>query len=74
MSRHDPSLSRRDALKCLAFGSAGTLFTLAGGILTPVDLAVAAERGTGGGVPLFVQISDTHIGFSKEAKDRKSVV
>ena len=61
--------SRRNALKCLAYGGAGTLFTLAGGVLTPFDLTVAGEAGMEGklGMPLFVQISDTHIGFSKEA-------
>jgi 3',5'-cyclic AMP phosphodiesterase CpdA len=67
----DPMLlSRRKTLKCLAFGGAGTLFALAGGVFTPIDLAVAAtdRRLTAGlGKPLFVQISDTHIGFSKEA-------
>ncbi len=67
----DPAVtSRRRALRCLAFGGAGTLFTLAGGILTPIDLALAAadRRGSAtAGVPLFVQISDTHIGFNKEA-------
>jgi 3',5'-cyclic AMP phosphodiesterase CpdA len=55
----------------MAFGSAGTLFAMSGGILTPIDLAVAATtdkgRVTGLGKPLFVQISDTHIGFNKEA-------
>ncbi|AVA37746.1 MULTISPECIES: metallophosphoesterase family protein [Cupriavidus] len=67
----DPS--RRDALKCLAFGSAGTLFVLAGGILTPVELSLAASANARSaiaaqtGVPLFLQISDTHIGFNKEA-------
>jgi predicted MPP superfamily phosphohydrolase len=60
---HSPS--RRGALKCLAFGGAGTLFTLAGGIVLPFDLAQGAERAVG--TPLFVQISDTHIGFNKEA-------
>jgi hypothetical protein len=68
---HESSLtSRRTALKCLAFGGAGTLFALAGGVLTPIDMAVAAsdpQRATGLGKPLFVQISDTHIGFNKEA-------
>jgi 3',5'-cyclic AMP phosphodiesterase CpdA len=60
---HSPS--RRGALKCLAFGGAGTLFTLSGGLVLPFDLAHAA--GTAVGTPLFVQISDTHIGFNKEA-------
>src|SRR6202023_1006431 len=70
MSDETSVRSRRDALKCLAFGGAGTLFALAGGVFTPIDLAVAAtdKRLTAGlGKPLFVQISDTHIGFNKEA-------
>ena len=70
MSDSSSMPSRRDALRCLAYGSAGTLFTLAGGIFTPIDLATAAssEGATGAsGKPLFLQISDTHIGFKKEA-------
>jgi 3',5'-cyclic AMP phosphodiesterase CpdA len=62
--------SRRGALKCLAYGGAGTLFALSGGVFTPIDLARAAtdKEGTARlGKPLFVQISDTHIGFNKEA-------
>ncbi len=62
--------SRRNALKCMAYGGAGTLFALSGGVLTPMDLARADEYGRGAanvGKPLFVQISDTHIGFSKDA-------
>ena len=65
-----PSLtSRRSALKCMAYGGAGTLFALAGGVFTPIELAVAADRqGVARlGKPLFVQISDTHIGFNKDA-------
>src|SRR6202142_850818 len=65
-------LSRRNALKCMAYGGAGTLFALSGGVFTPIDLAMA--RGYDGsnerkppGKPLFVQISDTHIGFKKDA-------
>ncbi len=63
-SRH---ISRRSALKCLAYGGAGTLFTLAGGVLAPLDLALAAQPGRRDGRPLFLQLSDTHVGFSKEA-------
>jgi len=62
--------SRRNALKCMAYGGAGTLFVLAGGVFSPVDLALAADDKLGTarlGKPLFVQISDTHIGFNKEA-------
>ena len=64
--------SRRNALKCMAYGGAGTLFALSGGILTPMSLATAraydeSKEGKALGKPLFVQISDTHIGFNKEA-------
>ena len=63
---HDPT--RRGALRCLGLG-AGTLFALNGGVLSGFDLAEAAEPGAAGkiGTPLFVQISDSHIGFNKEA-------
>jgi 3',5'-cyclic AMP phosphodiesterase CpdA len=68
----DPEVneSRRGALKCLAFGGAGTLFVLSGGVLAPLDLAMAASKKAThsiAGIPLFLQISDTHIGFNKEA-------
>ena len=56
--------TRREALHCLAAGSAGTLYFLAGGILTPVALAAPYKTPIPpGAVPLMVQISDTHIGF-----------
>ncbi len=69
MSNDRSPLSRRNALKCMAYGGAGTLFVLSGGVFSMVDLAAAAETGGAGkmGKPLFVQISDTHIGFNKEA-------
>jgi 3',5'-cyclic AMP phosphodiesterase CpdA len=61
----DPA--RRGALKCLAFGGAGTVFLLSGGVLAPLDLAAAATRKSASDIPLFLQISDTHIGFNKDA-------
>jgi hypothetical protein len=70
MSDEPAGYSRRNALKCLAYGGTGTLFALAGGVFTPIDLALAAtdkEYATRVGKPLFVQISDTHIGFNKDA-------
>jgi len=62
--------SRRDALKCLAAGSAGTLFVLSAGVLTPINLATAAvatDKRHQSGTPLFVQVSDTHVGFKADA-------
>src|SRR5215469_2383628 len=58
----DPT-NRRDTLKCLGVG-AGTLFTLQGGVFSAFDLAEARQDM---GTPLFLQISDTHIGFNKDA-------
>ena len=70
MSNETPILSRRGALKCMAYGGAGTLFVLTAGTFMPVDLAWAADdkqRVAALGKPLFLQISDTHIGFAKDA-------
>ncbi len=72
MSDDSPIQSRRNALKCMAYGGAGTLFVLAGGVftLTPLNRALASDDNMANkklGRPLFVQISDTHIGFNKEA-------
>ncbi len=70
MSDDKSLLSRRNALKCMAYGGAGTLFVLSAGVFTPIDLAMAGtdKQGAAGlGKPLFVQISDTHIGFNKDA-------
>ncbi|MFI4888912.1 MAG: metallophosphoesterase family protein [Steroidobacterales bacterium] len=72
MSEDRSLLSRRNALKCMAYGGAGTLFMLAGGVFTPIDLAMArafdeSKGRKASGKPLFVQISDTHIGFRKDA-------
>jgi hypothetical protein len=38
-------ISRRKALKCMAYGGAGTLFVLSGGVFTPIDLAMSAMLG-----------------------------
>jgi len=61
------SIDRRQVLHCLAYGGAGTLFALSGGVLTPIDIAAARDRDAGAPRILFVQLSDTHIGFNKEA-------
>ena len=51
-----------------AWGPA-SLFALSSGVLSGFDLAAAAEPGAAGmvGTPLFVQLSDSHIGFNKAA-------
>jgi 3',5'-cyclic AMP phosphodiesterase CpdA len=57
--------TRRAALRCLGVGT-GTLFTISGGVFGAIDLAEAVVR-RDAGTPLFVQISDSHIGFNKDA-------
>lgn len=56
---------RRGLLKCMAWTGTGLAWMLTGG----VPRAVALERATAadlGGL-FFVQVSDTHVGFAKEA-------
>jgi hypothetical protein len=54
----------------MVYDGLGSLFTLSGGVLTPIDLAMAREK-KGQSVdidkPLFLQISDTDSGFNNEA-------
>lgn len=64
----DPTFDRRTALRCMAWAGTGVLWAVAGGV--PRSFAF----GDGGGLVAakdasfsFVQISDSHIGFSKEA-------
>ena len=59
--------SRRGALKCLAYGGAGTLFTCRAASSRRSIWPQAATAQSHAGTPLFVQISDTHIGFNKDA-------
>ncbi|MBA4163117.1 MAG: metallophosphoesterase [Erythrobacter sp.] len=77
MTHHhlDKAIDRRGMLECMGWAGTGTLFALAGGIdasLT-LDQALAATPGRAATEALpvkpfsFLQISDTHIGFKKEA-------
>ncbi|MFL6624394.1 MAG: metallophosphoesterase family protein [Sulfurifustis sp.] len=59
---------RRRAIKCLAWSGAAVVWTVAGGV--PQALGMAADKKThqtAKGKFTFVQISDTHLGFKKEA-------
>src|ERR1700716_3705651 len=71
MSDHienDPTgdgVDRRGFLKCMAWVGTGIVWTMRGGILT--SRAFAADPAADAGADFtFVQISDSHIGFSKE--------
>jgi 3',5'-cyclic AMP phosphodiesterase CpdA len=62
-------LSRRHALECMVWAGTGVIWTLSGGIpkaLNLLDEAQAAEAATSNFT--FLQISDSHVGFDKEAE------
>jgi hypothetical protein len=65
---NDDGVDRRGFLKCMAWAGTGLVWTMSGGV--PVSRAFAKGFGDGavkGGDFSFVQISDSHIGFSKPA-------
>jgi Icc protein len=56
--------SRRGFLKCMAWAGTGLVWTVAGGV--PASIGLEAAAATAKTAPFsFVQISDSHIGFSK---------
>lgn len=66
---HSP-INRRRALACMGWAGTGLLWTMAGGVPVASLLssgARAADASNPVGAFRFVQISDTHIGFAKEA-------
>lgn len=61
--------TRRHALECMIWAGTGVLWTMAGGVPKSLSLlgeAEAAEAMQSG--LTFLQISDSHVGFDKEAK------
>jgi 3',5'-cyclic-AMP phosphodiesterase len=65
-------IDRRNFLSCMAWAGTGLLWTMAGGVPTAKLFAASASGGqavshSGGSGFSFVQISDSHIGFSKAA-------
>src|SRR5258708_2616761 len=68
-NRDKDGVDRRGFLKCMAWAGTGVLWTMTGGILKSQTLSQASEAaGVAAGADFsFVQISDSHIGFNKEA-------
>ena len=62
-------VDRRGFLKCMAWAGTGTLCVLQGGVLKSFALSDVLQQKIGkiSGDLSFVQISDSHIGFNKEA-------
>ncbi len=66
VDRSEDGIDRRGFLECMAWAGTGVLWTVTGGILSSRTLAHAASAQPPGGDFSFVQISDSHIGFSAE--------
>src|SRR6202051_1095940 len=65
-------IDRRGFLQCMAWAGTGVLYTVHGGILKSLPMMQGAMSGMDMGKMKgadfsFIQISDSHIGFSKEA-------
>jgi 3',5'-cyclic AMP phosphodiesterase CpdA len=66
---NDPRLDRREALKCLsAWSATAVVWTLSGGVPSALGATGSGPTASAGSGDLtFVQISDTHIGFRRDA-------
>ncbi len=68
MAKHDEDsgIDRRHALECMIWAGTGVLWTLSGGVPKSIGLVGEAAAAESKGFS-FLQISDSHIGFSKPA-------
>ncbi len=60
-------IDRRGFLNCMAWAGTGILYALTGGVARGRVLGHTSHSSTGNATLNFVQISDSHVGFSKEA-------
>jgi 3',5'-cyclic-AMP phosphodiesterase len=61
-------VDRRGFLQCMAWAGTGAIWTVSGGVLSSKAFGQMTHHEAGAnGEFSFVQISDSHIGFSKEA-------
>ncbi len=68
----DDTIDRRGFLRCMSWAGTGLIFTMNGGILSSHSLGALIKGGPAADAVAassfnFVQISDSHIGFSKDA-------
>jgi 3',5'-cyclic-AMP phosphodiesterase len=65
---NNDGVDRRGFLKCMAWAGTGAIWTVSGGVLSSRAFGQMAHHQMGAkGEFSFVQISDSHIGFNKEA-------
>ena len=68
----DDGIDRRGFLRCMAWAGTGMLWVMRGGVLASATLGAActeedAAAAAAGADLFFLQISDSHIGFAREA-------
>jgi hypothetical protein len=65
----DDTSSRRNFLQCMTWAGTGLVWTMSGGIAGALPFGAAQAKGGGGPAVrpfTFVQVSDSHIGFTKD--------
>ncbi len=62
--KDDGGIDRRQTLTCMLWAGTGVVWTVAGGV--PASRLIGSAKAAEGGFS-FVQLSDSHIGFSKPA-------
>jgi hypothetical protein len=75
MSDHDrdnehhtmDAIARRGFLQCMAWAGTGVLWTIGGGVASSALITGAQAAGQATAGLMFIQISDSHIGFKKPA-------
>ena len=64
---NEDGIDRRGFLKCMAWAGTGLVWTMSGGVLASCIAPQPGSQATSGtGDFSFVQVSDSHIGFSKD--------
>jgi len=61
----EDGLSRRKVLECMTWAGTGLLWTVSGGV--PHTLGLIGEAAAQESRLMFLQISDSHVGFNKPA-------
>jgi 3',5'-cyclic AMP phosphodiesterase CpdA len=66
MTDHNDGVSRRKVLECMTWAGTGVLWTISSGVPHSLGIVNEAMAQSAGGL-MFLQISDSHIGFDKPA-------
>src|SRR6476619_8151467 len=65
---NDDGVDRRGFVKCMAWAGTGAFYVMQGGVLKSYSLSTMLPLGSTATAELsFVQISDSHMGFNKQA-------